>query len=363
MKKSLIFTGGGTAGHVYPGLAVIKIIREQYKIQIYWLGTKRGIEKQLVKEEAIPFIRIPAGKLRRYFSIRNIIDLFKFICGIFCSLVILFFKKPILLFSKGGYVSVPPVIAAKLLKIPVITHESDYDPGLATKINARIAEKILVSYNETIAFFNLSIRKRILYTGNPVRLDILNGNPQIGKNYVGCDSKMKLILVLGGSLGSVLLNKLISESIFSLTKHFFIVHQTGARHFTGKTDLKNYFTTPFIKQELPHILAAADLVISRAGANSLWEFSATGTPSLLIPLSTAGSRGDQLRNAQFFKLKKASVVLLEEQATGKKLVDLIEKLFKNKKTLLKMSQAAQNIYLPNSASQIANILIKIIKDN
>jgi UDP-N-acetylglucosamine--N-acetylmuramyl-(pentapeptide) pyrophosphoryl-undecaprenol N-acetylglucosamine transferase len=358
--KRIIFTGGGTAGHVFPGLAVARLLKEKLPCSLFWIGKASSMEQDIVRSAKIQFLPIPAGKLRRYFSLWNFIDFFMFLAGIFCSFIYLLIKRPVLVFSKGGFVSVPPVIAAKLLKIPCITHESDFDPGLATKINAYFSGKILTSFKQSINFFPKSMKRKVVYSGNPVRPEILKGNAREGKSLINCPPERKLILILGGSQGSAHINNFISLIIEELEKKYFIVHQTGEKNIQSQKKLAYYYTSPFLKAELPHILAAADLVISRAGANTLWELAATGTPSLLIPLGTTGSRGDQLRNADIFKEAGASVVIFEESVTAQNLLETISHLVDNDAALKKMSISARNIGMPEASENIVRIIINTI---
>ncbi len=358
--KRIIFTGGGTAGHVFPGIAVARLLKKKWPCSLYWIGKGYGMERSIVRSAGIRFLPIPAGKLRRYFSLWTLVDFFTFIAGIFYSFSYLLVKRPVLVFSKGGFVSVPPIIAAKILKIPSITHESDYDPGLATKINAYFANKVLTSFKESIRYFKGSIKHKIIYSGNPVRSEILTGNARLGKSIIGCPSEKKLILVMGGSLGSANINNFVTNIIDKLVKKYFVVHQTGEKNIQRHKPLEHYYTTPFLLDELSHILAAADLVISRAGANTLWELAATGTPSLLIPLGTKGSRGDQLRNANIFKTAGASMVMPEESVTAQNLLETIFYLLDNNAALKKMSKSARDIGKPEASEKIVEIILETI---
>jgi UDP-N-acetylglucosamine--N-acetylmuramyl-(pentapeptide) pyrophosphoryl-undecaprenol N-acetylglucosamine transferase len=361
-RGNIIFTGGGTAGHVFPGLAVAKLLKQSWPCSIYWMGTRWGMEHSLIKEQGLPFISIPAGKLRRYLSFWNIVDLFSFLGGIVYSLIYLAAKRPLLLFSKGGFVSVPPVIAAKILGIPSITHESDYDPGLATKINSLFANKILISFSQSAGCFSHRKKKKIIHSGNPLRLSILKGNAHLGRSMLGCPPAKKLILVLGGSLGSLYINKLISALCEDLSQKYFIVHQTGKKNILPPKTLENYYPVPFLQDELPHVLAAADLVLSRAGANTLWELAATGKPSILIPLGKKRSRGDQLLNAQVFEKAGASIVFNEEGIKAQNLLATISDLLDNEAKLDKMGKAALKLGMPEATERIVSIILSTIKE-
>jgi UDP-N-acetylglucosamine--N-acetylmuramyl-(pentapeptide) pyrophosphoryl-undecaprenol N-acetylglucosamine transferase len=346
------FTGGGTAGHVFPGLAVAARLGRR----IFWIGSTLGVERQFVAAAGVDYRAIPAGKLRRYLSVRNLTDLAKTAAGIVAALRVFNRDRPALLFSKGGFVSVPPVIAAWLRGIPAWTHESDFDPGLATKINMRFCEKVLVSFPETLDFIPADLREKAVVTGNPVRGALYEAQPRRGREFVGCGNGQQMLLVIGGSLGSSFVNSLISRSLPRLLSRFFVVHQMGAREFVS-AKRENYFPAPFFKDELPDIMAASDVVISRAGANTLAEIATLGKPSILIPLPSTGSRGDQLRNAAFFRARGASVVLEEQEATPEALVSAVEGLFDGTEARAEMSRCAARIGEGRPDKTIADMLL------
>ncbi|MCL1817343.1 MAG: undecaprenyldiphospho-muramoylpentapeptide beta-N-acetylglucosaminyltransferase [Spirochaetaceae bacterium] len=307
-KKTLaVFTGGGTGGHVYPGLAVIERLRGDWDGDFLWIGSRGGMEKAIVESWGLEFRGIPSGKLRRYFSLKNFTDALRIIGGIFAALWIFLKKRPAVVFSKGGYVSFPPVFAAWLLRIPALTHESDLDPGLATLLNAPFVKKICVPYEESVGHFPGLFRKKLLVTGNPVRQEIFSGRPEEGLRIAGFAGTKPVVLVLGGSLGAQEINTLVRCSLDELLPGVDIVHQTGAGKEAG-ISRPGYFSAPYFTAELPHLLAAASVVVSRAGAGSLWEFLAAGKPALLIPLRES-SRGDQVRNAELFQRRGAARVL------------------------------------------------------
>lgn len=355
MVECIVFTGGGTGGHVFPALAVLEELTPKWRGRIIWIGSISGIERNILKKKKIPYYGIPCGKLRRYLSLQNFLDIFKIVSGIIASFFIMLKEKPLILFSKGGYVTVPPVIAASILGIPVITHESDLKPGLATRINSLFAEKILISFTGTVEYFKDTVQRKTLHTGNPIRTSLLTGLPGYGKKVVGCSSGMPILLVLGGSQGSSFLNHLILSEIEGFTKTCFVVHQMGLKDFK-RIKHNNYYSSPFFYEELPHILAASDLVVCRSGANTLWELAALGKPSILIPLTHLASRGDQIENAQFFALKGASIVLPEWEASGRRLLGTVLNLIDNKSKLDQMGQKAFFLSLPDSAPKIADLL-------
>ncbi|MBQ9206617.1 MAG: undecaprenyldiphospho-muramoylpentapeptide beta-N-acetylglucosaminyltransferase [Treponema sp.] len=338
-ERTFVFAGGGTGGHIYPGLAVCDELRslsqqQNQTIRIVWLGNSSGMDQNLVEKSGSvdTFVGIPSGKLRRYFSFKNFTDFFKIFAGLVKSFFVLCKLKPVVLFSKGGFVSVPPCMAAKFLRIPVITHECDFTPGLATKINSRFASKILVSYEETKQFLGEEKSKKTEVTGNPVRPVFYSANPQNGKAFLfenrsDYDSEKPILLVLGGSLGAHQINTLVAENLDWLCQKFTVVHQCGARDFTEMPQNKNgYFLYPFIYKEMCDVIACSDIIVSRAGANSIWECSVLGKPMVLIPLCGSGTRGDQVDNAQFFAEKGAALVLLGENADSQNLKSALEKM-------------------------------------
>jgi len=345
------FTGGGTAGHVFPGIA----IAEQLDLRVLWIGSADGVEGKLVRDAGIAFHGIPAGKLRRYFSLRNVTDIARVFAGVIASLRVLRREKPALLFSKGGFVSVPPVVAARLCRIPAFTHESDFDPGLATRINLRFCEKVFVSFADTVQFLPPRYRQKAVVTGNPVRSALLQGDRGKGRALAGCDSDLPLVLIMGGSLGSSFINSLVAAASPRLVEACFLVHQTGEKDFLPSTR-RGYFTTPFLSDGLPDIMAAADLVVSRSGANTLAELAALGKPMVLVPLPASGSRGDQLRNAEVFSAAGAAVVLREEKTTPETFLSEVLSLLTNPQRLSQMAEKARTMSRGAPARDIARLI-------
>lgn len=351
VNKRIAFTGGGTAGHVFPGLSVAASL-DGY--ELFWIGSSRGMERKLVEDAGIPFKGIPSGKLRRYFDLKNLTDLFRIAAGFFSSFRFLRRFRPELLFSKGGYVSVPPVLAARLLKIPVITHESDLTPGLATRINSRFADRILVSYDETRRFFPSKVADRLLFTGNPVRKEILEADRERGRRMLGIGGDDLLVLVLGGSQGALQINRLMAEIGRDLTKLAHVVHQTGPwEEAPQKSGF--YRPIPFIGPELPDYLAAADLLISRAGASTLWEAAVQAVPMVLIPLGTGSSRGDQLKNSRLLAQAGAAEVLTGD-VTPSELLNTVCTVLEDSEKRQSMGRAAAAWGCRDAAEKIAGII-------
>lgn len=373
MSIKIVFAGGGTGGHIYPGLAVadeLKKIAEKnnLKIKIYWFGNSSGMDRTLVEKSgsADRFCAIPSGKLRRYFSIKNFFDVFKIIAGIVVSFFRLLFIRPAVVFSKGGFVSVPPCFAARILRIPVFTHECDFTPGLATKINSRFASKILVSYLETVKFLPKNKQSLAVVTGNPVRPVFYEADAQKGRKFLfegkNADLKKPVLLVLGGSLGAHQLNELVVENLAWLTEYFNVVHQCGSKDASfvpAQTD--SYFPYPFIYEQMPDVIACADVILSRAGANTVWESAVEKKPSVLIPLCGNGTRGDQVDNANFFKERGAAFVLTGNEAVFENLRRCLEKLLdKNERDL--MSQKMAKLASGKRASlKIAELIFESIE--
>ena len=370
----VIFTGGGTGGHIFPGIAVAEVLKKETDISIVWIGSNNGADQSYVCSAGIPFYGIPAGKLRRYFSLENFIDVFKIIGGFFASLIILLRLKPCFVFSKGGFVSVPPCLAARCLKIPVITHECDFSPGLATKINTRFADQIFVSYTKTVDFFPAPVQRNIVVTGNPVRMRFYEADADAGKTFIQYTGDKPILFIQGGSLGALSINILVEQTILFLAESFFIVHQTGAQHRIQGERIKKrlkeerpdlndrYKPFPFIVEQIPDVLAASDLVMSRAGANTIWEAAAAGKPMLLLPLEKGSSRGDQIENAKFFTEQGAAITLHAKDATPAALCSVLTRLLKNPEELKAMTQASIALADEKPAVKIAHLLQKWIPE-
>lgn len=325
--KRIILTGGGTAGHVTPNIALIPKLRE-LGFDIHYIGSYNGIEKDLIEPFGIPYHGISSGKLRRYFSLQNFTDPFRVIKGFGEARKLIKNLKPDVIFSKGGFVSVPVVLAGKKCKVPVIIHESDMTPGLANKIAIPSAAKICCNFPETLDC--LPEGKAVL-TGSPIRQELLSGNKIAAMDLCKFTADKPVILVIGGSLGSVVVNNAVRESLPYLLKDFQIIHLCGK----GKTDesLKNtkgYCQFEYVKDELRDIFALSEIVISRAGANAICELLALRKPNLLIPLSAKASRGDQILNARSFERQGFSMVLEEEDLTKETLTSTVYKLFEKR---------------------------------
>ncbi|MCL2565101.1 MAG: undecaprenyldiphospho-muramoylpentapeptide beta-N-acetylglucosaminyltransferase [Defluviitaleaceae bacterium] len=347
--KKIVMTGGGTAGHVIPNIALFDSLKKDYKI--YYIGSKTGIEKDLVEKLGIPYYGISSGKLRRYIDIKNFTDTFRVLKGFASAFRILKKIKPDVVFSKGGFVIVPVVLAAGLLNIPIILHESDITPGLANKISLPFAKAVCTSFPETE---NHIKNKRTHLTGSPIRAALFKGDADKGLSICGFDPQKPILLVMGGSQGAAKLNSALRESLGVLNKSYNIVHLCGKNNVD--LDLKDrtgYVQFEYLDEELPHILALADIIVSRAGANSIFEFLALRKPHLLIPIPRTKSRGDQILNAESFKNQGFSKVLQEEELTSSSLVMEIIDLYSQKE---KYIEAMENSQLKDSVSEIVRII-------
>lgn len=327
--KKIVLTGGGTAGHVTPNIALLPSLRRA-GYEISYVGSHDGIEKKLMADFDIPYTGISTGKLRRYLDIKNLTDPFRVLKGFSEARHYLKEYQPDVVFSKGGFVSVPVVRAAASLKIPCIIHESDMTPGLANKLCFSAAAKICCNFPETVKM--LPEGKAVL-TGSPIRVELTQGNKIAGLDMCGFTANKPVIMVIGGSLGAANVNKAVRDALPQLLEDFQIVH------ICGKDKIDNLLlTTPgyrqfeYVKAELKDLFAMADIVISRAGANAICELLALRKPNILIPLPAASSRGDQLLNAQSFEVQGFSIVISEDDLTTELLVNRVQELFCNRQS-------------------------------
>ena len=328
----VVVTGGGTAGHVLPIIPLIeKLVVEG--VTVNYIGSKGGIEKDLVNPLNIAYTPIRTGKLRRYFSFRNLVDLFQVPAGIFEALKILRQIAPDIVFSKGGYVAFPVVVAAWVLGIPVVAHESDLSPGLANRLCLPFLETLCVNFSET----KVRVRRKVV-TGIPLRRELLEGDRNRGRNYLGIsDPKRQVLLVFGGSLGAEAINRLVRACLPILLKTVDVIHVCGKDKIdTTFNNLKGYIQKEFVSDEWGDVLAATDAVVSRAGANSIYELIALRIPHLLIPLPLSVSRGDQLENAALMAGKGLSMVRHEEDLAPDNFLECIKDLMDGAKTRKEM---------------------------
>lgn len=336
--KRIILTGGGTAGHVTPNIALLPRLKElDYDVQ--YIGSFDGIEKKLIEELSIPYYGIASGKLRRYFDPKNFSDPFKVINGYFQARKLLKRLKPDVVFSKGGFVAVPVVLAAKHRHIPVIIHESDMTPGLANKLSIPSANKICCNFPETLSHLP---EGRAFLTGSPIRQELLSGNKLAALKFCGFTANKPVLLIIGGSLGSAAVNTAIRNILPQLLKTFQVIHLCGKDKIDESlVNTEGYVQYEYIKQELADLFALADVVVSRAGANAICELLALRKPNLLIPLSAAASRGDQILNAASFKRQGFSEVLEEETLSSEALLQTIQTLYESRRTYIAAMEKSQ----------------------
>jgi UDP-N-acetylglucosamine--N-acetylmuramyl-(pentapeptide) pyrophosphoryl-undecaprenol N-acetylglucosamine transferase len=330
-NKRIVFTGGGSAGHVTPNIALINELRSDWDIS--YIGSKKGIEKDLIQKISIPYRGISSGKLRRYIDFENFVDLFRVMKGCVEARGILKKLKPTLIFSKGGFVSVPVILAAKSLRIPIYIHESDLTPGLANKISQRFASKIFTSFEETKKFFP---EQRTTVIGSPIRKEIMNGSAEKGRTLLGFDNHTPILTIMGGSLGAKKINEVVRESLKPLTLNFQVVHICGKNNTDPQlVNFPRYKQFEYVYDELSDILAATDIVITRGGSNAIFEFLALNLPMLIIPLGLNQSRGDQILNAKVFQEKGYSHTLEEENLNSKTLIENLNTVYKNREMFQK----------------------------
>lgn len=358
-KYKIIMTGGGTAGHVTPNLALVPRLKEN-GFDIKYIGSKNGIEKEIIGDAKIPYYEISSGKLRRYFDFKNFTDPFKVMKGVLEAKRILKREKPDVIFSKGGFVAVPVVIAASMKKIPVVSHESDLTPGLANKLSAPFSTKLCVTFRESLNY--IKDGKGVL-TGTPIREEILNGSAEKGRKICGFKDNKEILLIIGGSLGAKSINEAVRKNLDELLKSYNLIHICGKNNLDKDlVGTEGYLQFEYVKEDLPNLLKAADYIISRAGANVIFELLALNKPTLLIPLSKKISRGDQILNANSFKKEGYSLILDEDEMIEdeKKLLIKVKELKEKKDILVKNMKKGS---VSNGVDSILEVIIKSIELN
>lgn len=354
-KKKIVLTGGGTAGHVTPNIAMLPRLREM-GYDISYIGTYDGIEKKLIEAEGIPYHGISSGKLRRYFSLRNFTDPFRVIKGFRQAKKLMKELKPDVVFSKGGFVSVPVVLAAQKRKIPVVIHESDMTPGLANKIALPKATRVCCNFPETAKTFPEGVAT---VTGTPIRQELFQGNAANGRALCHFGEEKPVLLIIGGSTGSASVNNAIWDALEELLKSYYVIHITGQ----GKADktkdgTPGYIQFEYVKAELADLFAAADVVISRAGANAICELLALRKPNILIPLPLEQSRGDQILNAESFEKSGYSKVLIEKDLTRESLLQTVKEVMDQRE---KYQQAMSHTKDRDAITMITEIIDSLVK--
>lgn len=353
--KKIVLTGGGTAGHVTPNIALLPELKKQ-GYEVHYIGSYEGIESKLIPELDVPYYGIASGKLRRYIDLKNISDPFKVIKGLHEARVLLKQIKPDVVFSKGGFVSVPVVVAAKSRKIPCVIHESDMTPGLANKLCIPCASRVCTNFPETMQ--HLPAQKAVL-TGSPIREELFHGSKEKGLSFCGFDSNKPVILIIGGSLGAVAVNTAVRNILPTLLKEFQVIHLCGKDKIDPALNgTKGYVQFEYIKEELSDLMASADIMISRAGANAICEILALRKPNILIPLSAQASRGDQILNAASFEKAGYSIVIQEDDMTDAKLLNAVHQAYENREEYIKAMKRSQ---LNNSIEKIVGLINEAAK--
>ena len=338
--KKIVLTGGGTAGHVTPNIALLPGLKER-GFEIQYIGSYNGIEKQMMTDAEIPYFGIATGKFRRNLDPKNITDVHNVFKGAREAAKFLKEYKPDIVFSKGGYVAVPVVRAAKMLNIPVIIHESDLTPGLANKLCFRAANKICCNFPETLEYLP---KEKAVLSGSPIRAELLSGSREEGLRFAGFTGEKPMLLMIGGSSGARKLNEVLRAALPELTKDYDVLHIAGKGNLDESfSDTPGYRQFEFISAELKDVFAAADIVFSRAGANAITELLALCKPNLLVPLPKESSRGDQILNAASFRKQGYSMVLEQAELTPEKLVEALKELLAKKEDYIAaMKKAGEN---------------------
>ncbi|MGV3488367.1 MAG: undecaprenyldiphospho-muramoylpentapeptide beta-N-acetylglucosaminyltransferase [Tuberibacillus sp.] len=355
MDKKIILTGGGTTGHVSVNLALIpKLTEEGWSID--YIGSKDGIEQQLLsKVENVRYHAISTGKLRRYFDWNNMKDPFKVLKGVIQAYRLMRKIKPHVVFSKGGFVSVPVILAARMARVPSIIHESDLTPGLANKLAMPFASKICVTFPETLEFID---KRKGVYLGAVVRDALFKGEREKGLQFCGFHDNKPILLIMGGSSGARKINETIRKHLNILLEMFQIVHLCGRGNIDESLKQSGYKQFEYVNEELPDLLKMTTMVVSRAGSNAIFEFLALHKPMLLIPLPKAKSRGDQIENANSFK-KAGYAKVLHEERMDSQLLDAIEQLYRQRFEYIDRMKAADAL---GGIDQLYNTIVKEAKE-
>jgi len=356
-KYRILLTGGGTGGSVAPLLAVYDELRkDQDKFDFFWLGTKFGPERGMVEKAGIKFKAISGGKWRRYFSLKNLVDIFKIKLGFWQAFFVILKWPPDLIISAGSFISVPVVWAAWVLRVPALIHQQDIRAGLANKLMAPFAKVVTVTFEKSLADYG----KKAVWIGNPVRKQLTINNSQltIGK-YFKFNNDLPVVLVLGGGTGSLAINKLVIESLDELTRFCQIIHATGRdRNIKYQvSSIKNYASYEFLNAgQMVEAYNLANLVITRAGLGILSELSYLGKPSIIIPMPDS----HQEANAEFFRNKKAAIVVKQKYLTVASLTHMIKDLLSDEKMRGQLAINMRNAMKRGASQEMAKIISKIL---
>ena len=350
--KKILLTGGGTAGHVTPNIALVPGLKEM-GLEVHYVGTRRGMERGLIAKTGLPYHRISAGKLRRYFDFKNFTDIIRIKLGFFQALILMLRLRPSIVFSKGGFVSCPVVWAAWFCRVPVVIHESDITPGLANKLSMPFAKKICFSFPETSSHLPSAKREA---TGLPVREELFKGDAKRGKEHCGFSDDKPVIVVIGGSLGAQAINEAVRGGLDRLLDDFNVCHICG-KGAKAPGNRPGYCQFEYVNEELPDIFAMADMVISRSGATTLFELLALRKPALLIPLGTAASRGDQILNARSFEKQGYAKVLMQDGINGTVLADSVRRFYDQRNACIDAMNRSESV---RATDKVLNVVKRLI---
>ncbi|MGE3919765.1 MAG: undecaprenyldiphospho-muramoylpentapeptide beta-N-acetylglucosaminyltransferase [Gammaproteobacteria bacterium] len=355
--KKIVFTGGGSAGHVTPNVALIEKLKAEPQYALYYIGSHKGIEKKIIEQTHIPYFEVSCGKLRRYFSWKSFVEPFKIFWGIVQSFFMLRKIKPQVVFSKGGFVAFPVVVAAWLARIPVIAHESDFTPGLANRLSFPFLKTLCITFPETKKYVPKTVK--VVETGTPIREKFFLATREQGLSFCNFTENKKVILVAGGGLGAECINNTIRLLLPKLLESYQVIHLCGPKRINvalkGLTGYKQY---EYLHDEMYNVMACADIVVSRSGANALYELIGLKKPHILIPLSKKASRGDQIVNAKYFEKAGISLVIPEEKLTAETLFEAINTIQAQSETY---RQAREQYDYKNGVENIYQILVSSCK--
>ncbi len=342
--------GGGSAGHVVPALPVVALLQAAGH-EVVFVGTRSGLEQDLTRQAGVTYHGIAAGKLRRYWSWQNFIDVLRIGLGIIQSVFLLLRKRPAVVFSKGGFVSFPVVFAAWLLRIPVVAHESDLSPGLANRLVLPFVKTLCTSFAQTRVSRKPGSGLQVLHTGTPIRPDLLAGDPERGRERLQIQGNKPLLVITGGSLGAQHLNAVVRAAVPRLVEHYVVLHVCGpGKRVELNTPQDDYQQVEYVSDGWGDILAAADIVVSRAGANALFELLALRKINLLVPLSRQASRGDQIENAAFAAQHNYSLVVQEEDLHEDSLLAALDQVLARR---VDYQKALDGFVVPDAAELLA----------
>lgn len=368
-KQTLVLTGGGTAGHVWPNFALLEDVQAPLgkavangEVKVCYLGSRVGMERELVEKYAPnwTYYGIHTGKLRRYFSWQNFIDPFRIILGVVQAFLYLYRENAAVVFSKGGFVSAPVVWAAWVLRIPVVIHESDVTPALATKLTLPFATKAIVAFEETRSLCSPKYKDKILPLGIPIRPSLFLGDRVRGQKHFNLDANRKTILIFGGSLGADGMNKKLVPALPELSLKYNVIHICGkGKKFALPDAGPHYHQFEFLKEDMADAYAVSDIAICRAGASSIFELAALRIPMFLIPLGLEASRGDQIVNSKIFQTRGWAEWSEQSALSQEKIIETVDRFF-----LQIDEKKAKLASAPGSSAtfEIGSLLLEIIQN-